>query len=130
MIDVDDFKAVNDRHGHDVGDVVLQEVAARIKEITTARCCGRLGGEEFSAFLVGTLPQVHALGARLNQAMTHRPMNGLNISISISIGIASSMNCAMTHELMVEADRQLYRAKKAGKNQYAMDPSLSQAYQG
>ena len=110
-----------------MGDVVLQEVAARIKEITTARRCGRLGGEEFAAFLVGNLPQVHALGARLNQAIKDRPMNGL--SISISIGIASSISSGTIHELLVDADRQLYRAKKAGKNQYAMDPSISQAYQ-
>lgn len=118
MIDVDNFKAINDEHGHQMGDQVLSEIAARLEALASRERCGRLGGEEFGLFMLGEEQQARAMARQLNESVVTAPIHGLRTSISI--GIARFTRSMSVNNLLMEADRQLYQAKNAGKNRYAM----------
>lgn len=119
--DLDDFKAVNDRHGHPAGDAVLCAFAEllreSVREIDTA---GRFGGEEFMLVLPGT----DAVGAanvaeRVRAALAERVIvtpGGAAIRITASFGVATAPPTATVAELISAADKALYDAKHAGKN--------------
>jgi diguanylate cyclase (GGDEF)-like protein len=125
LADLDDFKRVNDEHGHPVGDTVLREFAdilrASVRDVDIA---GRWGGEEF--LLV--LPETDADGGRLlaeriRKLVEGRPLvtsEGVPLSVTVSFGIAAYEHDGMTAEMLVEAaDRALYEAKRTGKNRVA-----------
>ncbi len=120
MFDLDHFKAINDRFGHDVGDEALQAFAAtagssmRIHDIV-----GRLGGEEFAAILpAGTETTVMvAERVRANFELSGVEIAGHIMNATVSIGIAeSSADVAAVATLMARADRALYAAKASGRN--------------
>ncbi|MBL8576114.1 MAG: diguanylate cyclase [Mesorhizobium sp.] len=119
-IDADHFKAINDRHGHAVGDKVIQIIATKIKAIARQNdLCGRLGGEEFGIFLPGvTLAEAGAIADRLrcevNESESELGVPGLKMSVSI--GIASHKPGATALDTMQAADRSLYAAKNGGRN--------------
>ncbi len=122
-IDVDFFKPINDTHGHDVGDRVLQELARRLKEqVRTIDLCCRIGGEEFLVILPGTKLQVgFTVGERLRRTIASRPFDvGAKsgpLSITVSIGVADFQTIGDTSEsILKRADEALYRAKRAGRN--------------
>ncbi len=120
MLDIDDFKALNDRHGHQAGDVVLREVAAllasegRITDIT-----GRYGGEEFVIIMPETSEEEAANFARRlleqirGQAIT---VAGEPLSVTCSIGVASALSNDDQDQLLNRADQAMYQAKAAGKD--------------
>lgn len=121
VVDIDRFKHVNDTFGHQVGDQVLQQVAAALqKEVRTVDLSARYGGEEI-AFL---LPQTDLAGGcqlaeRLREAVCRRPfvVNGREIPITISLGVAAYPEGARDRdELFAAADRALYDAKRGGRN--------------
>jgi diguanylate cyclase (GGDEF)-like protein len=121
LADVDDFKAVNDRHGHPTGDVVLRDLAdtlrETIREIDTA---ARWGGEEFAVILPGTdLEGVGQVAERIRVALAEREIvsaDGIALHVTASFGAAST-GAEMSHTDLVEAaDEALYRAKRAGKD--------------
>lgn len=121
MIDVDHFKTVNDRFGHQVGDEVLKHVAKIIE--TTIRAddyFGRYGGEEFCILLPSTAKdEAYAMGERLRQiyADTSYLFDGQHIHSTISIGIADSADVGTEFKTLVQAaDKALYEAKQAGRN--------------
>jgi diguanylate cyclase (GGDEF)-like protein len=123
MIDLDDFKAVNDTLGHDAGDQLLIELAQRFK--TTLRegdfLC-RLGGDEFVVLAKNLESEQHAaiLGDRLLSVL-RKPVyiNGNELIITASIGIAASGEFAEKNpDLLKYADVAMYRAKQEGRNQY------------
>ncbi|NWK76483.1 GGDEF domain-containing protein [Aquitalea sp. LB_tupeE] len=114
LLDVDNFKAINDQHGHAMGDCTLHGIAQRIRAIAGAACCGRLGGEEFGIFLHATPGQALQLATVINQAIASQPISGL--SVSVSIGLAASEPGMTPEQLMLQADQALYQAKQAGKN--------------
>jgi diguanylate cyclase (GGDEF)-like protein len=123
MLDLDHFKSVNDSHGHRMGDVVLQEVAQKIRDTirTTDTPC-RYGGEEFAILLPETdLSASEVIGCRLNQVMEAMRVESGNgtIKITASVGIASLAEGDYSKaDVLVEmADQALYEAKKAGRNQ-------------
>ena len=120
IIDVDNFKGVNDMHGHERGDVVLREIADRVHAVTTSQRCGRLGGEEFGALMLGSLADAEAMARELNRAVAQRPIE--EMTITISIGVAAYREGESLAELLADADCQLYLAKKAGKNRFAISP--------
>jgi len=122
MVDLDDFKKVNDRHGHPSGDTVLKAVVARllasVREMDTV---ARYGGEEFSIILPQTdAASGHRVAERLRAAVAGSPVPaGLPepLPLTVSIGLAVYPDDATSKGSLVEcADKALYAAKRTGKN--------------
>jgi diguanylate cyclase (GGDEF)-like protein len=139
MVDVDHFKKLNDRYGHDVGDQVLRMLASRLAAVSNGGRAFRYGGEEFAILFPGDgveecLSELETL--RLSVAESkftvrrrlqrrRKPPKGNNggskgrpqIAVTVSIGAAESNGRQDSPELVVQAaDRALYRAKDAGRN--------------
>ncbi len=123
MIDVDRFKAINDAHGHPVGDAVLREVARLLgREVRTVDRVARFGGEEFAVLLVQTdATSTIDVAARLCAAIAGEPFTAAGVAglrVTISAGVASLPNDARSAgELVAAADKALYAAKARGRNQ-------------
>ncbi len=127
MLDLDDFKGLNDRFGHPVGDKVLQETARLIREaIREVDLAARYGGEEFAV----VLPYSDAKGARvvaeriltaLRALRLESEMGADHARITASVGIAACPDEARdARTLIQQADTMLYRAKASGKNRIQM----------
>lgn len=122
MVDLDDFKAVNDRFGHPVGDAVLRSVVARLLEsVRDMDVVARYGGEEFAVVLPQTdAAQGARVAERLRAAVAAAPLPAGSeepLALTVSIGLAVCPEDAVTKEALVEsADRALYAAKRTGKN--------------
>lgn len=123
-IDLDDFKGVNDSLGHDVGDLLLREVAARLRQVSgTDDFVARLGGDEF-CLLVQSQTEARQVIHVAERCLTEiaRPLElcGRQITPACSIGIAHYPSDGQTLAgLLKAADTSLYMAKGKGKNQYA-----------
>lgn len=116
MIDIDDFKQINDTQGHDVGDEVLRAAAAAITACSAGQLCGRLGGEEFGVIFDGGREAAHAFASDLLRAVSRpHPLAGVT---SVSIGMADMVAGEALASAYKRADEALYLAKGAGKNQY------------
>jgi diguanylate cyclase (GGDEF)-like protein len=120
LCDVDHFKSINDTFGHAVGDLVLKQIAAILR--TTARKgdrVGRLGGEEFAVFLPeASSSDAYECAERLRQAIANGRFPGLDQrSATASFGVATMLEAGNWSNLYEMADRRLYRAKAAGRNQ-------------
>ena len=115
MIDLNDFKIVNDRHGHLAGDLVLAQVAARLGAVIRDRdLLGRLGGDEFVALLPNTTPGQAQLVAQRMQAELATPITlaGHQVHVGASIGISTAARPGSTAtSLFHAADTAMYRAK-------------------
>jgi len=131
LADLDDFKSVNDRYGHPVGDRVLQEFAKLTQEtVREIDVPARLGGEEFAILLPGeSLEGGAQLANRLCRALAAREMGlrGVSLRVSASFGVACYPESASIEELLADADRCLYSAKEQGKNRVVTTRSLREA---
>jgi len=122
-LDLDKFKPVNDTFGHPVGDLLLQQVAKRLKDCTReSDLVARLGGDEF-AILQGEMKEpanAGTLAAKIqNRLALPFCINGNNIDISVSIGISPyAPGNSGADAMLVQADLALYRSKDMGRNQY------------
>jgi diguanylate cyclase (GGDEF)-like protein len=121
LADLDDFKAVNDVHGHTVGDDVLREFASVLKAtVRDSDLAGRWGGEEFMLLLPGTDAVGGAnLADRVRAALAERSFLGRDgevVTVTCSFGVAQHRPGDHERELFASADRALYRAKREGKN--------------
>jgi two-component system cell cycle response regulator len=120
LMDVDRFKLVNDTYGHAAGDVVLREVAERVRgALRAADVVARYGGEEFLVVMAGATIDDGALVAdRLRQAISNSPVHaeGHAMSVTISIGVAPGGIGAQSDDVVAAADAALYRAKTNGRN--------------
>ncbi|MDA5638305.1 MULTISPECIES: PleD family two-component system response regulator [Agrobacterium] len=123
MTDIDRFKLVNDTYGHDVGDEVLREFAARIRStVRGADLACRYGGEEFVVVMPDTPMELAAsVAERLRAIMEDKPFYVRSIdrelSITASLGIATSSGAfGAPDEILKQADKALYEAKHAGRN--------------
>ena len=129
MIDIDNFKRINDANGHGVGDLVLQECARRIKELLPD--CGllaRLGGDEFACvvpFRSGMAERIDEFADRITSAVARPVPHGEQaIEVTVSVGVARSDGTCDPErpvdaaELLHMADVAMYQAKKAGKNRF------------
>ncbi|MGR2889594.1 GGDEF domain-containing protein [Vibrio vulnificus] len=121
ILDVDDFKKINDNYGHDVGDRVLQIIANKIqKNVSGSGVACRWGGEEFLiAFYLQDIEMVKETIVRLQQDVVSFDF-GLNQSITFSCGGAPHQP-RHYRNAFCQADEALYRAKKAGKNSFFYD---------
>jgi diguanylate cyclase (GGDEF)-like protein len=121
LVDADHFKRINDSFGHLVGDDALLEIAAAIGRATSAGdLIGRIGGEEFAVFLAGANGEEgERVAERIRaevEAVGFMPAHGEPLTLTISVGGTVCWTGATISELMRQADRQLYRAKNAGRN--------------
>lgn len=119
MIDLDRFKPINDSLGHEVGDRVLVEVAARLRRaVREADVVARLGGDEFVVLLaqVLDLAQLEALATRLVQAVSQPMVLGdARVQVGVSVGVALPPGDGRAlKDLMLAADQAMYRAKRQG----------------
>ena len=123
MIDIDHFKRINDTYGHKTGDLVLQKLSDKLREVLRAiDIIGRIGGEEFAILLPETaLPQACEVAERLRDGVARTSVMreaGMPVSFTISIGVASLQGQEMNLDVLLNlADQALYQAKQAGRNQ-------------
>jgi diguanylate cyclase (GGDEF)-like protein len=131
MLDIDHFKGINDRYGHQAGDDVLREVASRLQSALRHQDhLARLGGEEFAVLVSGLFaPAVIEVAERLRQAVAAAPvMAGADeIEVRISIGIAQRRDDESLSLLLQRADKALYAAKAGGRNRVVSDLAASAA---
>jgi diguanylate cyclase (GGDEF)-like protein len=126
LADLDDFKLVNDEHGHATGDDVLREFAAVLRHtVRDSDLAGRWGGEEFLLLLSGTDAEggVH-LADRVRAAIQERSFlgrEGAVVTVTCSFGVAHHQAGGDAKELFGAADRALYQAKRQGKNRVEVD---------
>jgi diguanylate cyclase (GGDEF)-like protein len=115
LVDVDHFKTVNDRYGHETGDQVLHDVAQLMKHALRKQdVISRWGGEEFLILLPGSTPEEAAeIGERLRRLVQHSNIsfNGHEVSLTVSIGIGNSASCKDVDHIYKCSDEALYRAK-------------------
>jgi diguanylate cyclase (GGDEF)-like protein len=127
--DLDEFKAVNDRHGHPCGDLVLREFAAVLRAtVREADVAGRWGGEEFLLLLPGTDAAGGAqLAERIRVKLASRVVlapDGTAVGVTCSFGLASYPALEGAGALLAAADEALYRAKRNGKNRVEVADEL------
>ena len=122
LFDVDDFKSINDRHGHGVGDAILANVAAEMRRALREHdTLARYGGEEFALLAPATdLPGAIALAEKLRAAVSRQAFSVIALEgpqwvhVTLSAGVAPYRGDE--RELFNAADRALYEAKAAGKD--------------
>jgi len=127
MLDLDHFKAINDEHGHAVGDAVLRHVAAlMLAARRKVDSLGRVGGEEFAILLPGTGMAAAAVFAeRLRQRIADTPLaqdgDAAPVTVTVSIGIAVMAGTEAGYEaVLIRADKALYGAKRSGRNRIGL----------
>ncbi|MFC3208072.1 GGDEF domain-containing protein [Aquamicrobium soli] len=120
ILDLDHFKQVNDTHGHDVGDEVLRAVASCLKDMTRHHdVVARLGGEEFAVVTPNMDDELLARFAeRIRKAIAAMAIQSGNVRLKVtaSVGLAMWDRKETAEEFYRRADRQLYEAKKLGRN--------------
>ena len=123
IIDLDEFKSINDRFGHPVGDEVLR-TTARLMQAGTRRSdlCARLGGEEVAVLLTTDVQDsdLHHLAEQLRRAFSEHDWNAIAPGLTATISIGTASLSEVDHDpimLLKLADQRLYAAKRAGRNQ-------------
>lgn len=131
IVDADRFKSINDRLGHDTGDIALQLISSvLLEEASNHGYVGRLGGEEFALFLprasMRTLCEV-ANRICLRVSAEGRVIKGMRVDLTVSIGGALHLQGMTLAETLKQADIRLYKAKSAGRNRYRVDRTFLHA---
>ena len=128
MIDLDHFKLINDRHGHQAGDAVLRGVGELLRErIRVTDSAGRYGGEELCVLLPGADIAAAAVAAeKLRSAIETAEFGGddgapLKATASFGISVFETLRVATPERLIAAADQAMYRAKEGGRNRIMVD---------
>ena len=122
MADIDHFKQVNDRYGHQQGDAVLATVAGILRHrLRPYDLAARFGGEEFCLILPETiLDEAVKVGERIRRAVAGQafpgPLADLQLTVSLGAAVFPTVSVVSDDDLIRAADKALYRAKKAGRN--------------
>ena len=128
VIDLDDFKSVNDEFGHAAGDALLVTVAGRLTQsVRPGDTVGRIGGDEFGILLVGASEKEAAIVSErlLRDLRLPLPIGDQLVSIEASVGVVCRVDETESEELLGSADLAMYEAKKRGKGRYELfDPIL------
>ncbi len=122
LLDLDHFKRVNDLHGHLAGDQLLKSVAETLSDSAPgAVCCARIGGDEFALLLDGDSAKAAEKVAEAILARLATPVlaAGAHLTVSASIGLASTAKLTKPEDVLRQSDVALYAAKRAGRNQFA-----------
>jgi diguanylate cyclase (GGDEF)-like protein/PAS domain S-box-containing protein len=128
MFDIDYFKKINDTYGHNVGDIVLQEIASICKNVLRdIDIIGRIGGEEFAIFLPQTnSSQAIIVAERLRELMASKKISltdNSSFGFTVSFGVVTMSNPDVTIDFLLhKADEALYQAKANGRNQVCSIP--------
>ena len=128
FVDIDHFKAINDRYGHETGDRVLQQLSARLRGIIRETdLLFRWGGEEFVVLLPHTAPgEAHVLAERIRAAVAERSFAASEtvpvVAVTVSVGVAGTSAWPVDPDaLLASADAACYQAKARGRNQVSTD---------
>jgi diguanylate cyclase (GGDEF)-like protein len=122
LLDLDHFKQINDEKGHEQGDEILMQVGFKLQDFFRAvDCVARLGGDEFAA----VLPSCDAAqAAKVGQRLVEFMGAAGGLKVAVSVGLASVPDHTKDHNDVVRlADKAMYEAKKAGRNQFRISPS-------
>ncbi len=119
FMDLDNFKPVNDTHGHDVGDIVLKKVGeVLMSSFRSQDVVGRIGGEEFAAVLPNTgVSEAKAVAEKIRKAVESIEFEGIDLVQTVSIGVVTADGSISSREILKLADEAMYQAKESGKNQ-------------
>ncbi|WP_271410070.1 GGDEF domain-containing protein [Pseudomonas sp. Q1-7] len=124
LLDIDDFKQINDTHGHQMGDQVLQRIAqCGANALRRGDLFGRIGGEEFAALLPGCPPDLARQIAERLQREVQRlgfTCGRKSFGVTVSQGLASLRDDGSLDSLYARADAAMYKAKRSGKNQIVL----------
>jgi diguanylate cyclase (GGDEF)-like protein len=125
MIDVDHFKRVNDGHGHQAGDAVLERVSELVRSyMRPTDLAGRYGGEEIIVAMQATSSEAMAIAEGIRKAVERERVlspSRVELSVTLSAGVASTRNFEFEAGVLIErADSALYRAKETGRNRVVM----------
>lgn len=119
LVDLDDFKRINDTYGHPCGDYVLEQVARKMEEVfTNADCIGRIGGDEFLIVTTGAVDagRLQEYGERLIDAVSGIVWKKEKVGACCSMGILLASRSDLQYSQMYEmVDNLLYEAKRKGK---------------
>ncbi len=123
MIDIDNFKNVNDTYGHQFGDIVLKDIASKISNsIRKSDLLGRFGGEEFIIFLSNIeKEELENIADKLISRISNDTIQKVKVTISIGCCISDAIMIDgndLVSKMISHADLKLYEAKRNGKNRY------------
>ena len=127
LIDMDNFKNVNDTLGHLAGDEALKTLAGTMRIVFNGAYPGRYGGDEFIAFVVGYSEDgeleklASELCTRMDKVFEH---DGKSVNLSVSVGVSTTVGIDEYSELYMNADKALYYSKENGRNQYKLASAL------
>jgi diguanylate cyclase len=122
FVDIDNFRSINDRNGHQAGDEVLAEVARRIQSCLRAGdVAARVGGDEFAVLLRGlsSVEDARAVARRLVESLAHPAIvDSATVDCQASVGLSYTEGMERVRTLVRQADSALYAAKNQGKGRW------------
>ncbi|RYY28348.1 MAG: sensor domain-containing diguanylate cyclase [Sphingomonadales bacterium] len=130
MLDIDHFKSINDRFGHEAGDRVLCAFSGILeRNLRPQDTLGRIGGEEFAILLPDcSLEQAIAVAGRINAILRTTPIalaSGETVTVTVSIGVHIERDERNLEQLLKRADKALYQAKNSGRDRFELSPEAS-----